>query len=244
MTAHAVPRLRLRRKSHGLLLPLALLVVVAVAAMAFVFMELRPTWPAKVAPLDAPAVPMTVAGVLFDVPPAAIRVAVQRHPGAHERIDLVFPRPSLMPHAPEGAAAAPAVSVENGALPAAGSADRLFVTITGLGAVLPPAERLRSIYPRYFATEATAGPDGLAILPFRAGTPYEGEDLIYFAEKPDAFFARCTRAVHGLPGTCVYERLLDAAEITLRFPRQWLQDWRSVANSFDRLVGQLHPKAG
>jgi hypothetical protein len=244
MTAHAVPRLRLRRKSHSLLLSLALLVVVIAAAAAFVFLELRPTWPAKVVEPDAPAVPVTVGGVLFDVPPAAIRVPVQRHPGAHERIDLVFLWPSLTPPAPEGAAEAPVVSVEKDALPAVASADRLFVTIAGLGAVLPPAERLRSIYPRYFATEATAGPDGLAVLPFRTGTPYEGEDLIYFAEKPEAFFARCTRTVHSVPGTCVYERLLDAAEITLRFPRQWLQDWRSVATGFDRLIGQLHPKTG
>ena len=118
------------------------------------------------------------------------------------------------------------------------------MTIAGLGAVLAPAERLRSIYPRYFETEATAGPDGLAVLAFRAGTPYEGEDLIYFAEKPEAFFVRCTRTVRTVPGTCVHERLLDAADITLRFPRQWLQDWRSVAGGFDRLVGQLHPKGG
>ena len=106
MTAHAVPRLRLRRKSHSLLLPLALLVVIIVAAAAFVFLELRPTWPAKAVTLEAPAVPVTVAGVLFDVPPAAIRVPVQRHPGAHERIDLVFLWPSLAPPAPESAAAA------------------------------------------------------------------------------------------------------------------------------------------
>ena len=118
------------------------------------------------------------------------------------------------------------------------------MTITGLGALLAPAQRLRSVYPRYFETEATAGPDGLAVLPFRTGTPYEGEDLIYFAEKPETFFARCTRAVRTVPGTCVHERLVDAAEITLRFPRQWLQDWRSVAGGFDRLIGQLHPKAG
>ena len=59
------------------------------------------------------------------------------------------------------------------------SNERLFVTIAGLGAELPPLERLRTIYPRYIEAQASAGPDGLAILPFRAGTPYEGEDLVY-----------------------------------------------------------------
>jgi hypothetical protein len=120
--------------------------------------------------------------------------------------------------------------------------DRLFVTIAGLGAVLPPAERLRNIYPRYVETEAEAGPDGLAILAFRAGTPYEHEDLVYVAGNPEQFFARCTRQVRAVPGTCIHERALGTAEITLRFPREWLQDWRSVAAAFDRLVAQLHPE--
>ncbi len=243
MTTHEGLRPRLRRKSHNLLLPLALLVVVIAAGAAFVVLELRPTWPIRAVTLDAPAIPVTVAGELFDVPPAAIRVALQRHPGAHERIDLVFLWPSLAPPAPDRAAATPVVSSEKDALPAV-PADRLFVTIAGLGAVLPPAERLRSIYPRYFEAEAMAGPDGLAVLPFRTGTPYEGEDLIYFAEKPESFFARCTRALRTVPGTCVYERLLGAAEITLRFPRELLKDWRNVAGGFDRLLEHLHPKAG
>jgi len=244
MTAHAVPRLRLHRKSPGLLLWLALLVVVIAAAATFISIELWPTWPTRTVALGAPTIPVTVAGVLFNVPPAAIRAAVQRQPGAHERLDLVFPWHPPAPPAPKGATAASVVAVEKETLPAAVAEDRLFVTIAGLGPLLAPAQRLRTVYPRYFETKATAGPDGLAVLPFRPGTPYEGEDLIYFAEKPETFFARCTRAVRTVPGTCINERLIDAAEITLRFPRLWLQDWRSLTSGFDRLIGQLHPEAG
>ena len=112
---------------------------------------------------------------------------------------------------------------------------------TPMGAVLAPAERLRSIYPRYVEAQATAGPDGLAFLPFRAGTPYQGEDLVYLGEQPEQFFARCTRPNGPVRGTCIYERSLDAAEITLRFPREWLEDWRGLAAGFDRLLAQLHP---
>ena len=86
-----------------------------------------------------------------------------------------------------------ATAMRRPALPSAD--DRLFVTIADLGAVLAPAERLRTVYPRYIETQATAGPEGLAIVPFRAGTPYESEDLIYLAERPEQFFARCTRVV-------------------------------------------------
>jgi hypothetical protein len=127
------------------------------------------------------------------------------------------------------------------AIAAAARKKRLFVTIEGLNGVLPPLERLRTIYPRYLEAQASAGPDGLAFLPFRSGTPYEGEDLVYLGSNPEQFFARCTRQDRPVPGTCTNERALDGAEITMRFPRDWLTDWRNVAVGFDRLVEQLHP---
>ena len=43
-------------------------------------------------------------------------------------------------------------------------------------------------------------------------------------------------------GTCLHERLIDPAEITLRFPSAWLDDWRGVAAGADRLLAQLHPQ--
>ncbi len=248
MRAQALSRLKARGKAGSFLwLPLAALAALVMAAAGFVSYVLWPTWPGAPIPLGAPAVPITVAGVLFGVPPAAIRVAVQRQPGPHERVDLVFLWPSLEPPQSSGKAAVRPVA-ETMVTPAEASgagpprvSDRLFVTIAGLGAVLPPIERLRTIYPRYVEAQATAGPAGLAILPFRAGTPYEGEDLVYVAEQPEQFFARCTRDLRAVSGTCIHDRSLDAAEITLRFPRQWLDDWQSVAEGFDRLVARLHP---
>ncbi len=120
---------------------------------------LWPSWPKSAVPLDAPAIPVTVAGALFNVPPAAIRAAVQRHPGAHERIDLVFLWPSLAPPAADGQVAAKTPVLDGSdAVPAPRTDDRVFVTIAGLGAVLPPLVRLRTIYPRYIESQATAGP--------------------------------------------------------------------------------------
>lgn len=247
MTAHAVSQPKERRRKGGfLVLPLTGLAILVLAAATFVSYVLWPTWPSTPASLDAPTIPITVAGVLFDVPPAAIRAAVQRHPGPQDRIDLAFVWPSLMPPDQDlKPPAKPADSLEADAAAALAQVnDRLFVTIAGLGKVLPPIERLRSIYPHYIETKATAGPDGLAIVPFRADTPYAGEDLIYLATNPEQFFARCTRPGRTVPGTCIHERSLDGAEITLRFPRQWLDDWRSVAAGFDRLIAQLHPQGG
>ncbi len=89
-----------RRKARGiLLLPFALFATPLLAAASFVAYVLWPTWPSTPIALDAPALPITVAGTLFEVPPAAIRAAVQRHPGPQERIDLAFLWPSLTPAA-------------------------------------------------------------------------------------------------------------------------------------------------
>jgi hypothetical protein len=257
MTAHTLPRHNaVRRGRHRLTLSLTVLSLFVVGAGVFVAFALWPTWPGAATPLEAPAIPTTVAGVLFDVPPAAIRNAVQRHTGPNDRLDLAFMWPSLLPptsdpttfdartpdaktsEAMTSAQAADAGDSE--AAPDAGG--RFFVTIAPLGPVLPPLQRLRGVYTHYVQSEAMAGADGLAILPFRPGTPYAGEDLVYLAGTPEQFFARCTEDVKDVPGTCMNERQIDATEVTFRFPRAWLNDWRSVSAGFDRLVAQMHPQ--
>ena len=243
MTAHVLPQRNIRHSARGrLMLPFACLAVLVLGAGIVVSYMLWPTWPSRPTALDAPAIPITVANVLFDVPPAAIRAAVQRHPGPHERVDLAFLWPSLTPPQPEVKAADQLAAENDGNAKPVDTAQRLFVTIAGLGSVLPPADRLRTIYPRYIEAQASAGPDGLAIVPFRAGTPYDGEDLVYVGTTPEQFFARCTRQVGVVRGTCLHERQIDTAEVTLRFPRSWLEDWRGVAAGADRLMAQLHPQ--
>jgi len=163
------------RPGGTLRLPLVVSFALALLAVGYVAFVLWPRWPGADG-LNAPALPITVAGELFNVPPAAIRAKVLRHAGTHERIDLAFLWPSLTPPPADTRADKPAAKAEqDAAAPPANASDRLFVTIAALGAVLAPAERLRSIYPRYVEAQATAGPDGLAFLPFRAGTPYQGE---------------------------------------------------------------------
>jgi len=244
MTAHALPRTKTRRGKTAVLTgPFLVLLLTVAAAVACVSYLLWPTWPSDPPALDVPALPVTVGGVLFEVPPAAMRTKLQRQAGQHDRIDLVFSWPELSPptndrrlrdNRPinEENAAAALAEAEN---------DRLFVTIVSLAGVLPPLERLRTIYPRYVAAQAAAGPDGLAVLQFRSATPYDGEDLVYVANNPEQFLARCTRAAGAVQGTCISERALDGAQISIRFPRDWLSDWRNVAAGFDRLAAQLHP---
>jgi hypothetical protein len=177
-----------------------------------------------------------VAGVAFNLPPAAIRVPVQRRPGAQERVDLAFLWPSLEPPDPN---AKPPASTTATAPETSPAFARVFMTIAAAGDTLAPADRALTIYPRYTAAEAAPGPGGLTVVAFRAGTPYQGEDLIYDDPAP-SFFVRCTRNRAGpMPGICLYERRIDAADVVVRFPRDWLRDWRMVADKLDRLIASL-----
>jgi hypothetical protein len=232
-----------RRTGRGLLLPpLLLLMVLMLCAVAYIVYVLWPRWPGAPVALDAPEVPITIAGVAFDVPPASIRMPVQRRPGAHDRIDLAFMWPLLKPAGPAAKPPSPEALAAPGAMP---GLDRIFITIAGAGDAMAPSERLRTIYPRYASVDPISGPTGLAVLAFREGTPYQGEDLIYDAVTPENFLVRCSRNGAGAtPGTCLYERRIEeAADIVVRFPRDWLEDWQTVAGSIDRLIKDLRPSS-
>jgi hypothetical protein len=43
-------------------------------------------------------------------------------------------------------------------------------------------------------------------------------------------------------GTCLLERRIGSADVTLRFPRDWLDNWSDVAGGIDRLIARLHPE--
>ena len=199
-------------------------------ALGTVGVILWPRWPEPTS--DAPTLPIVIAGEVFNVPPEAIRVPLQRRAGAQARVDLVFLWPALTPPEPAGSSPADASFLGN---------DRIFLTIAAETDRLPAAERLKLIYPRYVDAWPTPGPDGLTLFAFREDSPYRGEDLILDRAAPDRFLARCSRDGGGeLRGVCLSERRLGAADITLRFPRDWIARWRDVANGIDRLIAQLH----
>lgn len=219
--------------ARGLLaLPLILFVTVTLFAAGYVAYVLWPRWPGPPVSQDAPAIPIVIAGVVFNVEPAAMRMPVQRRPGAHERVDLSYLWPSLSPPDP-----ALKATPDNPINPN----ERLFVTIASGEATLPALERVKTIYPRYLAANPAAGPSGLTLRAFRDTTPYQGEDLIFDAGAPERFLARCTRQGVGNSGTCLYELRIGNADMTLRFPRDWLDDAPALLNGLDRLIARLHP---
>jgi hypothetical protein len=227
----ATPRLR---KRSVLWLPIAVFGAGMVGATLFVGWLLWPRWPSAEMALDAPSLPITVSGVNFNIPPAAIRNKVQRKPGMHERVDLVFLWPSLEPPDP---------AVKAGPVASAKAIDRVFLTIANYGNTLPLNERFNTIYPRYLEPSISTGPGGLAARPFRDGTPYQGEDMLYDSTNPERFLVRCTRdgreGRSEAIGMCLFERRIDKAELTARFPREWLSEWNEVSQGLETLIGKL-----
>jgi hypothetical protein len=193
---------------------------------------LWPRWPDAPVTLDAPALPIIVAGVTFNIEPAAIRMPVQRKPGTQARVDLAYLWPSLTPPDPARKPSVGAPVDPN---------ERLFVTIAAGDTTLPLTERVQTIYPRYLVAQPTAGPAGLTLRGFRDGTPYQGEELVFEAARPEHFLARCSLNGVVNSGECLLERRIGEADVTLRFPRDRLRDWKSVAAGIDKLMERLHP---
>jgi len=228
-------RHRRRGGSSPLTAPLLVFAGVAACAVLYVAFVLWPRWPDGPMSLELPSLPIIVAGTAFNVEPAAIRRSVQRQPGAQERIDLVYLWPSLVPPDPALKLRIDAPIDPN---------DRLFVTVQVGDGTLRMKERAETIYPRYLTDDPAAAPAGLNARLFRDGTPYQGEELVFEKKAPEHFLARCSRKGIGNSGVCLLERRVGAADLTFRFPRDWLSDWRGVVAGIDRLLKRLHPQPG
>lgn len=212
--------------------PFLLFTAILAAAAGYVTYALWPRWPGAPVSLTAAALPIVVGGEMFNIEPAAIRRAVQRKPGTQERIDLAYLWPSLMP--------AELPPKDN--MTPADPNERIFLTIANAQDAMPAAELIQTIYPRYLASSGVAPAEGLTLRPFREGTPYQGEDLISADSAPDDFTARCSRTGIGNSGMCLLQRRIGHADITVRFPRDWLADWKKVLYGIDRVIARLHPQ--
>jgi hypothetical protein len=223
-----------RKDPRGHMILIMVAGALTIGAIALVAYLLWPTWGSD--PQSGPArLPVSIGATLFNVPTAAVRMKIQRHTGPQERVDLSFTYPSLEP--PEAPKHISADTVEEKPQPI----DRIFLSISAHHDTLAPDTRVRTIYPRYLEQDSTPVDDGLSMRAFRDGSPYSNEDL-FLANAP-GLSARCTRD-GTTPGMCLSERRVDGADLTFRFPRSWLGQWRDVAGAMERLTVQLHGPKG
>ncbi len=223
-----------RKDPRGHMILIMVAGTITIGAIALVAFLLWPTWGSDAS--SGPArLPVSIGATLFNVPTTAVRMKIQRHSGPQERVDLSFMFPSLEP--PEAPKHVSADTVEEKPQPI----DRIFLSISAHHDTLAPDARVRTIYPRYLEQDSTPIDDGLSMRAFRDGSPYSNEDL-FLANAP-SLSARCTRD-GATPGMCLSERRVDGADLTFRFPRSWLGQWRDVAGAMDRLTVQLHGPKG
>jgi hypothetical protein len=225
----------LRRRHRGHLVPILLGCAIAAGAIALVAYLLWPTWEAADNAGDPTRLPVSVGDTVFNVPTQAVRRKVQRHSGPQERVDLSFAWPSL------DAAGSPKHAGADTPEETVPPIDRIFLSIAAHHDTLAPDVRARTIYPRYLEKASAPEQDGLTARAFRDGTPYSNEDL-FLANAP-AMIARCTRDA-TTPGMCLSERRIDSADLTFRFPRSWLAQWRDVAGAMEKLATQLRGPRG
>ena len=232
------PPVRRPSKRHAgpspLTAPVLFFAAVSCFAAGYVAYVLWPRWPDAPVAADAPSLPMIVGGIAFNIEPAAIRQSIQRRPGTRDRVDLAYLWPSLVPPDPALKTIAGVPADPN---------ERLFVTIQTADGTLPLLERVQTIYPRYLVPEPVAGPAGLTLRGFRNNTPYQGEELVFESNAPEHFLARCARRGVINSGSCLLERRIGNADITIRFPRDWLSNWQSIASGIDSLIARLHPNS-
>ena len=83
--------------------------------------------------------PVSIGATLFNIPPMAIRMKIQRHSGPQERVDLGFDYPSL--ESPEAVKHVSADTVEDAMQPI----DRIFLSIAAHHDSMAPQARVTTI---------------------------------------------------------------------------------------------------
>ena len=126
---------------------------------------------------------------------------------------------------------------DGGGNPAAPSSN-----VSSIAIVLSPALKIGQTEQATATATLTGGGTQSISSGFRSDTPYQGEDLVFESNAPEHFLARCSQKGVTNSGTCLLERRIGSADVTLRFPRDWLDNWSDVAGGIDRLIARLHPE--
>ncbi|TGE00712.1 hypothetical protein [Methylobacterium nonmethylotrophicum] len=101
-------------------------------------------------------------------------------------------------------------------------------------APLSPARR----YARFLTAEAQPLPEGLMRRRFRAGTPFEGEDLYLAQGEGSRFAARCATGPSPEPdAACLSEIRIGNLALRLRFSAERLPSWSTGLAGLERLFG-------
>ena len=174
----------------------------------------------------APAIRVDVGGVALTVPRDLVRHDSQRRDGTQPRLEMAFSWPGL-----EGRGLSPGPGEAFGSL--------VFLTLAPRDDALEPARRMAQIYMRFLSTEIHAAVPGLAARRFVDGSGYDGEELVYDPVRPGVFFLRCARTGGTPHPSCLREIRIGPLDVTYRYSRQHLDDWRGIEAAVQSLVAAI-----
>lgn len=173
-----------------------------------------------------------VGGQIVTVDRAMIRNPDLRDGGAVNRLDLVLTWPDFRPagaqlHDPDR--------------------DLVFVAIedatvrTKSPDDIDPADRPNALYSRFLEQEAWSNPGGLVMRRFKAGTPYEGEELYVSSPDERVFSARCPKAGSSSApdDLCLWQTRINGLEVHVRFAARYLTRWTSLAEGVRSLIPRI-----
>jgi hypothetical protein len=123
--------------------------------------------------------------------------------------------------------------------------DVVLVTLLPAQPGEAPAERLAGLYARFLDAAVKAGPNGLIERRFRAGTPYEAQELLFSPPDGRRFLAVCDarpRPGDVLQPLCTARFVRNGITVQARFEPGLAESWDRIEETLLPLVdGWMRP---
>jgi hypothetical protein len=128
--------------------------------------------------------------------------------------------------------------------PRPGDKADVHITIGPADAQTDPRAQFQMLA-RFLSPGAWSNPGGLVARGFKRGSPFEADELYMSLPDGAEFFARCTADVgpSRIDEGCRTVIKHGPFDITLRFPREALTEWRALSDRAVQLIGTLHQPA-
>lgn len=198
---------------------------------------------------------LAVGGLVFSLRPAPAPAAkdVEAIIGAKR---LRIPAALVRSHDPEGRLDLALRWMDLGPAAAAGSQDKgpaprigdvLLVTLSPAETAQLPADRLGGLYARFLEPAVKAGPGNLIERRFKAGSPYENQEILFAPPDGRRFLAICDakpRAGEVLAPLCTarYER--NGLTVQVRFEPRLVESWERIESGLMPLVDRWMRPSG
>jgi len=124
----------------------------------------------------------------------------------------------------------------------------VLITVSAKDDGLDPSERPSRLYARFLEGSASAGPDGLVIRRFEAGSPYDLEQLYVAPPDGRSFFARCPNDASvdaaATGDFCLFLFRDGAVDVEMRFSPALLSHWEALAAGGRAFLARLRASDG